>query len=299
MRKQKVILPIAALTLASVFWGADAVFIKIGVATIPATIFLAIRFFAASMIVLPLAIRNWRPINLKNFLLISLGSVFYVSLSSLALYIGLQKTTAINFAIIYMLQPLILLVLSVSFLKERIDVRTFLGICIALMGSLIIIGRPWSGGGSNSELIGNLLIVIAVFCVCIGTLICKPLTKKMSSQQLTFLYMFPGILPVAVYALKQFHTWNIASTTTASWWSLAGSTSAVVCADLLFFFALRYKKAMDVGIYQYVESVVTIIVAWFLLAERPSPGFILGALLVFAGVCLAEFSNMRKRISFK
>jgi drug/metabolite transporter (DMT)-like permease len=287
MRKQRVILPIAALTLASVLWGADAVFIKIGVASIPPTIFLAIRFFVASFAVLPLALRNWRPISLKSLLLVSLGSIFYVSLSSLALYIGLAKTTAINFAIIYMLQPLILLVLSASFLRERISV--------ALAGSLIIIGKPWAGSGNGSEMVGNLMIVIAVLCVSISTIICKPLTKKMSSQQLTFLYMFPGTLPVAVYTFGQLHSWRIASTANSSWWGLVGSTSAVVFADLLFFFALRYKKAMDVGIYQYVESVVTIIVAWFLLAERPSPGFLLGATLVFMGVCLAEFSNVIKR----
>jgi drug/metabolite transporter (DMT)-like permease len=294
MRKQKVILPIAALTLANVLWGIDGSFIKIGVTTIPPAIFLVIRYFGASLAILPLAIRNWQPISLKTFLLIVLGSIFYVSLSSLSLYIGLSKTTAINLAIIYMLQPLLLLVLSASFLRERISIHTFLGICVALAGSLIIIVRTESGGAHSSELIGNLLIVVAVFCVTIGTLICKPLTKKMSSQQQAFLYMFPGTLLVAVYAATQLHSWNVASTATSSWRSLAASITAVVFASLLFFYALRYKKAMDTGVYQYVDSVTTIIAAWFLLGERLSPGFLLGATLVFVGVYLAEFYKLRE-----
>jgi drug/metabolite transporter (DMT)-like permease len=300
MRKQKVILPIVALTVSSVLLGADTVFIKMGVASIPVSIFMTMRFLAASLFLSPPAIRNWKPLTSKGLLLVSLASIFYVSLSSLALYIGLTKTTASNSAIIYLLGPLILLVLSASFLKERLSVRTFVGICIALAGSLIIIGKPWAGGGNSSELVGNLLMVIAVFCVTISVVICKPLAKQMSIQQLSFLYMFIGILPIAIYAFTQFHGWNIASTTASGWWGLIGSTLSVVLAKPMFFFALKYKKAMDTGVYQYVESIATIVIAWILLTEKPTTGFILGAALVFVGVCLAEYSNItKKRISYK
>lgn len=296
MRKQRVILPIIALMIANILWGGDTVFIKMGVASIPVTIFMAIRFLTAALVLLPFAIRSWKPLTTKSFLLLSLSSIFYVSLSSLALYIGLTKTSASNSAIIYLLEPLILLVLSASFLKERLSIRTFVGICIALIGSLIIIGRPWMSSGSGSEVVGNLLIVIAVFCVAISILICKPLTKRVSTEQLVFLYMLPGILPIAIYALKQLGSWSVASTTASSWVGLIGSTLAVIFADLLFFFALNNKKAMDTGVYQYLESVTTIVVAWVLLAERPSPKFIIGAVFVFLGVYLAEFYKLRVKV---
>lgn len=295
MPKQRVVLPIVALTVSSVLLGADTVFIKMGVASIPVAIFMTMRFLGASLFLSPPAIRNWRPLTFKAFLLASLASLFYVSLSSLALYIGLTKTTASNSAIIYLLGPLILLVLSAAYLKERLTARTFFGICMALAGSLIIIGKPWASAGSGSELVGNLLMVIAVFCVTISVVICKPLVKQVSIQQLTFLYMFLGILPIAIYALGQFHNWDVALTTTSGWVGLVGSTLSVVLAKPLFFFALKYKKAMDTGVYQYIESVATIALAWVLLAERPTPNFILGATLVFLGVCLAEFSNITKK----
>lgn len=294
MRKQKVFLPIVALTIVSVLMGADTVFIKMGVAVIPVAIFMTIRFLAASLFLSPSAIRNWRPLNSKGFLLASLASIFYVTLSSLALYIGLTKTTASNSAIIYLLGPLILLILSASFLKERLSFRTFAGICIALVGSFIIIGKPWASNGNSTALVGNLLIVVAVFCVTISVVICKPLTKQMSAQQLSFLYMFIGTVPIAAYSFKQFHGWDITSTTTSGWIGLVGSTLAVVLAKPLFFFALKHKKAMDTGIYDYIESIATIVIAWLLLAEKPTPIFILGAALVLIGVCLAEFSNITK-----
>ena len=294
MRKQKGFLPIAALMIVSILMGADTVFIKMGVASIPVGIFMTMRFLAASLFLSPPAIRNWKPLSSKSFLLVSLASIFYVTLSSLALYVGLTKTTASNSAIIYLLGPVILLVLSASFLKERLNLQTFIGICIALVGSLIIIGKPWASSGNSSELVGNLLIVVAVFCVTISVVICKPLTKKMSIQQLTFLYMFLGTLPIAVYSFKQFHNWDALSTTTSGWVGLVGSTLAVVLAKPLFFFALKHKKAMDTGVYDYVESVATIVIAWILLSEAPTPIFIVGSALVFIGVCLTEYSSIRK-----
>jgi drug/metabolite transporter (DMT)-like permease len=298
MRKQKVFLPIAALTVVSLLMGADSVFIKMGVTVIPVAIFMTLRFLAASLFLLPPALRNWRPLTSRSFWLVSLASVFYVTLSSLALYIGLTKTTASNSAIIYLLEPIILLILSASFLKERLSLRTFTGICIALAGSFIIIGKPWAGSENSSALIGNLLIVIAVFCVTISVVICKPLTKQMSAQQLSFLYMFIGAVPIVAYSLKQFHGWDIASTTTSGWVGLAGSTLAVVLAKPLFFFALKHKKAMDTGVYDYIESIATIVIAYILLSEKPTSTFILGAVLVLVGLCLTEFSNItRKKVA--
>lgn len=292
MRKQTAFLPIAALTTVSILMGADAVFIKMGVTAIPVAIFMTMRFLAASLLLLPSAIRNWRPINARSFLLVSLASLFYGTLSSLVLYVGLTKTTASNSAIIYLLGPIILLVLSTSFLKERLNLRTFIGICVAFAGSFIIIGKPWAT--SSSALTGNLLLVIAVFCSTISIVISKPLTKQMSAQQLSFLFIFIGAIPVAVYALKQFYQWNVAAVTTSGWVGLVGSTLAVVLAKPLFFWALKRKKAMDTGVYDYVESVATIVIAWILLAEKPNPTFIAGAALVFVGVCLAEFSSIAR-----
>lgn len=284
-----------ALALASMLWGANTVFIKIGVSSIPVPVFLAGRFLVASAILLPLAIRTWKPLSVKLFLLLSLSSVFYISLSALALNIGLTKTSASNAAIIYLLEPIILLVLSASLLKERINAWTFIGICVALTGSLIIIGKPWLNVSGGSEVEGNLLIVIAAFCFAATTLICKPLAKRVSVEQLTFMNLFPGTLPIGLYALARLHNWNIAATTNASWRALIASIVSVVFANLLFFFALGYKKAQDTGVYQYLEAISTIIVAWILLSERPTLGFVFGTILVFLGVYLAEFFKLPKK----
>lgn len=294
MAKQKHLLPILALVAASSLWGMNSVLIKMGVESIPVPIFISIRFLTASLLLLPFALRTWKPLKRRDFWLFILSSVFAISLSALAMNIGLSKTTAFDAAVISLMSPLVLFILSAQFLKEKMQPKTFLGILIALAGSVIIIGRPESSGIDN--LVGNLFIVISVFCSAINVIICKPLMKKASDYQVTFMSLFPGIIPVAIYALTQLHTWDISATTARSVQGLIYSTVAIVIANFLFYYGLRYKKAQKVGAYYYIQPMVTIIAAWLVLAERPSPGFILGTVSVFAGIYLTEARRSKRRL---
>lgn len=294
MAKQKYLLPILALATASILWGMNAVLIKMGLESIPVPIFMSIRFLAASLVFLPFVIRTWKPLKRKDFWLFILSSVFAISLSALALNIGLSKTNAFDVAVISLMSPVVLFILSAQFLKERLQLKTFIGILVALAGSVVIIGRPDSSSIDN--LVGNLFVVISIFCSAISVIICKPLMKKASDYQVTFMSLFPGIIPVAIYAITQLHTWDISATTARSVQGLIYSTIAIIIANFLFYYGLRHKKAQQVGVYHYLQPVVTIVFAWFLLAERPSPGFALGAALVFAGVYLAEMRKSKHRL---
>lgn len=286
-KKQKTIVPVLALILAYVTWGVNLPMLKLGLESFPVPIFMSIRFLIASLILLPFAIRTWKPLKRRDFYLMIISSVISISLGSVALNIGLTKTSSIDAAIIGLLGPLVLYILSVEFLKERLSFKTLFGILIAFGGSIIIIGKPWDGGGMT-VLIGNLFVVISMLCGVIDTLIFKPLMNKTSAYQATFMNLFFGILPVTVVAITQFGYWNVHDITSRSMVGLVVSTAGILVANFLFFFALRYKKVQVVGIYQYIKPVITIIVAWFVLAERPSLKFAVGAGLVFLGIYLSE-----------
>lgn len=291
-KKQKIILPILALIVANITWGIYSVFIKMGVETIPAPIFISIRFVLVSLVVLPFALRNWHPITKRDLSLFTLASVFNVTLSALTLSIGLSFTTAFDTAIINLTGPLMLFILSAQFLKEKVRPATLVGIMVALAGSVIIVGRPEAGSGGH--LIGNLFVIASVFLYAVSVIISKPLMKKVGSAQAVFLNLFPGIIPVAIYSVLRLDTWDVSAVTTSSWQGLIGSMVGLLIANTLFYYALRYKRAQETGMYSYIESTATIIGAWIILGERPSPGFVVGASLVFIGIYLAEVRRTRQ-----
>lgn len=292
-RKQKYLLPILALIGANATWGVYTVFIKMGVESIPPPIFISIRFLLVSLILLPFALRSWKPLSKKDFRLFILASVFNVTLSALTLSIGLSYTTAFNAAVINLMCPLILFVLSAQVLKERMRLTTLIGIFIALAGSIIIIGRPEAG--NMGHLVGNLFVLVSVFFYACAVIISKPLMKKVSGSQAVFLSLFPGVIPVAIYSLTKLPTWDVSAVTSTSWYGLIGSIIGLLIANVLFYYALRYKRVQETGMYGYIDSTTSIIAAWFILGERASPGFILGAVLVFVGIYLAEVYRTKQQ----
>lgn len=295
MAKQRKILPILALTTASVLWGVNVPLVKLGLQTIPVPILISVKFLAASLILLPFALKTWRPLHWKTLALIVLSSLLSITFATIALNEGLKYAPSINVGVIDLLAPLILGLLSVEFLKEHISPKTFTGILVAFAGASIIIGRPWDVSlTGQTVLLGNVLIFLAMLSGVISTVITKPLLKKMSSYQATFLFLFIGTLPIVPFAFHALKDWSIHDINTGGYISVIYGIIAITLANFLFMYGLRYKKAHSVGIFRYIEPVVIIIAAWFILGEHVSSKFAIGAALVFLGIYLAEVHKVHK-----
>jgi len=300
MSKQKKLLPILALVFANVLWGVNIPLVKLGLRSIPLTIFIVIKFLVASLIFLPFAIKTWKPLTQKEWGLMACSSLLYITCSTVALNVGLQYAPSINAAVIGLLGPVLLCMLSVQFLKEHMGLKAIIGVILAFAGSAIIIGKPWEVSLNGSTvLLGNVLFLVFVLSGVISTLIAKPILSKIGSYQATFLLLFIGTLPIVPFALMRLRDWSFHSITPGGYTALIYGTIALPLANLFFFYGLKYKRAHNVAIFEYIEPVVVIIAAWFILAERPSAKFALGAGLVFLGVYLAEVRLPRKLFFYR
>jgi len=280
---------VIALIIAYVLWGVNTPLIKLGIQTIPIPIFMTIKIMGAALIVLPLAIKTWKPLTRRNFILLIISGVLWVSVGNAAFYYGLEKAPTINAALIELLGPLLLFILSVEFLREHLNLKVFLGIVIAFTGSLLIIGQPWlSNSGAKGIMIGNLMFVGSVLCHVIGTLIAKPILKKTSTYQATFLHLFFGVLPVAIISLRYIGNWSLSSVAPIGVVALIYGTVAVLVANFLLMYGLKRKLSQEVGVYFYIQPLVTISIAYVLLHEVPDKRFMLGGSLIFVGIYLVE-----------
>jgi drug/metabolite transporter (DMT)-like permease len=208
---------------------------------------------------------------------------------------GLQRVPAINASLIGLFGPLILFILSAEFLREHMSLKTFVGILIAFAGAAIVVGKPWDSTGANSGLaVGNLLIVLSVLCDITGTLICKPILKRAGTYQVTFIYLLAGILPIAVFSLQYLSALSPSRAGKNGYITMTFNILAITIANCLFMYGLKHKKAQQVGIFEYVSPIATIIAAWFILAEVPDARMIIGAAFIFVGIYLSEAKSSRK-----
>lgn len=297
MAKQKNLLPVIALVCASILWGINIPLVKLGLRSLPVTIFISVKFLAASLILLPFALKTWKPLSKVTWALIVLSSLLTMTAGAVLLNVGLQYAPSINYGIIDLLAPLLLSVLSVQFLKERMNLRSVIGVIVAFAGAAIIIGKPWEVSfNSQTVIFGNILFFASMLSGVIADLIFKPILKRFSPYQITFLCLFIGTLPIVPFALMQLRNWSYHSVTSGGYTALIYGIIAMPLANLFFFYGLKYKKAHSVAIFSYITPVVIVIAAWFILAERPSLKFALGAGLTFVGIYLAE-ARLPQRVS--
>lgn len=300
MAKQKNLLPVIALVCASILWGINIPLVKLGLRSLPVTIFITVKFLAASLLLLPFALKTWKPLSKITWALIVLASLLTMTAGAVLLNVGLKYAPSINYGIIDLLAPLLLSVLSVQFLKERMSLRSVIGVIIAFAGAAVIIGRPWEVSfNSQTMIFGNILFFASMLSGVISDLIFKPILKRFSPYQITFLCLFIGTLPIVPFALIQLKTWSYHSITAGGYTALIYGIIAMPLANLFFYYGLKYKKAHSVAIFSYITPVVIVIAAWFILAERPSLKFILGASLTFLGIYLAEIRLPSKLYAYR
>lgn len=280
-------LPVTALILANILWGTNGFLIKMSVESIPVTVQASIRFIIAGLLLLPLAIRMWKPMNSSDTIRLIASSLLFVTVSTGFFNYGLSLTTASNTAVIQLLSPVLLCILAVFVLKEKLQVKVVIGVSLSVIAAYIIIGQSWRVG-SGDELLGDALIVLSVVSGAAATIINKPLTKRIHAIQLTTLSFLIGILPMAAYALTQVSSWDIAETTDRSWTAVAISIVVIILANVLFFYALSSKTVQSVSVYSYLMLPVAVIGAWFTLGERPTVLFFVGGVLMIIGVYIVE-----------
>jgi drug/metabolite transporter (DMT)-like permease len=277
-----------ALVFAQILWGINTPVIKLGLRTVPLPLYLSVTILGAALLVAPMAYKTWKPMRRQDYILLIIGSMISITLGNVVLLMGLQRVSAVNASLIGLFGPLLLFILSVQFLKESINLRTFIGILIAFVGAAIVIGKPWGAGSSPEALTGNLLLVLSVFCDVMGTLICKPILKRAGFYQVTFVYLLAGILPIVVFSLQDVYALSPSRAGRDGYLAMAFNILAITAANCLFMYGLKHRKAQEVGIFQYIHPIATVIAAWFILAEVPNMKLIIGAIFIFVGIYLAQ-----------
>jgi drug/metabolite transporter (DMT)-like permease len=295
-KSKKIKYPVAtflALMLAEVLWGINTPVIKLGLRSVPLPVYLSVTLLGAAILLMPLAKKHWQPMSKPDYALLIVASLIGITLGNVVLLMGLKRVLALNASIINLFKPMLLLLLSVEFLKERFGWRTFWGILIAFAGAAVLIGQPWQSG-SNNESMGILLIILAAFCDVIATIMIKPIVSRSNSYQVTSLHLFIGAAPIAVYALYYLPSMSLKTIGKSGVIAIIFNIIAIALANALFYFGLKYRQAQNTGIFQYVNPVATFISAWIILGEGPNERLIAGSILIVIGIYFAEKNAFHK-----
>jgi drug/metabolite transporter (DMT)-like permease len=282
-----------ALIIANVIWGAAAAIFKLSLQNIPPFTLAFWRFFLGAIFLfiilgkkvsLPLASR-------RDGVLLFLYGFFGITLNIIFFFLGLRLTFSINSPVISSAQPILTLFFALLFLHESFKAKKFLGMVFGTIGILVIVIEPLLVHGIDGSIIGNIYLVIATVAAVLQTIVGKKIINKYNPWAFTFWAFLIGaasFLPLALYEYAKIsHLY--ASLDWRGYTGIAfGSIFSSTIGYGLFAWGLSKISATDTAMFAYVDPVVGTVMGALLLHEPITVPFLLGSVLIFGGIFLAE-----------
>ena len=220
-----------------------------------------------------------------------------MSINMLSFFKGLQLSTPINSAVLVTIIPIIVVVISALFLKEKITLNKGLGIFLGFVGAvgLILFGAEARQNAPNIPL-GNFLFLINATSYGAYLVVVKKLIEKYHPFTLMKWLFTIGVVINLPLTLPE--AMEIQWSAMPLW--VYGSVAFVVIGTtfltyLFNIFALTQLKASSVGAFVYMQPLVGILFALFAGKDELTMVKVAAMAFVLVGVYLA--SKKPKRIS--
>lgn len=288
MKLNKQSFAIIAVILSTTIWGANATIMKYTLDFVPPFSLGFIRFFGASLIFLPFLFKRIKLKDLSPTVIVT-GLIGITGTLSLY-FLGLRLTTALNAGVITSFSPLLTLLGAHILLSERTKRNVLVGAAIGLLGIGIIIGKDFSRGVLLSPL-GDFLILISIFGSVFYSIFSKKISKNLSPILTTFYVLAIGaigFIPGAIWEWQTNPNWIGSVPKSAFFGILFAIIFSSFIAHSFWQWGLSKMDAAKIGIFNYLEPIVTTITAVIILSEKITLPFIIGSIFIFAGLLIAE-----------
>jgi drug/metabolite transporter (DMT)-like permease len=281
-------LAIIAIIANTILWSAASPILKWSLADAPPFALAFFRFLLATIIMFPFVIGKLkiRYEDLKKVFILSLvGITAHISLY----YLGLSLAPSINAPIISATTPIFLIIGAIIFLHEKPKKKVLIGTLVSLIGVMIIIIRPLLGHVSVGSFTGNLYYVLATIAIVGYTILLKRYNLRYHFSTLVFwMFLFGTLALFPMYLIEMQSGLYLHLDFRGSIGIIYGAVFSSTLGYLFYNYGAKYLKAQEIGIFSYLETFITALVAIPLLGEKITFSYLLGALFVFAGIFIAE-----------
>ncbi len=282
-----------ALLLTCFFWAISFVASKVALNFFPPVTVVTLRMIVSSLCFILLFLHKRPNIPYRrmwpSLLLLSL---FGTGLHYTVQTFGLTLTSAANAGVYAITSPITITIIAWIFLREGLSPLKAIGMLLALLGVVFVIGPDQILNFSLSgHILGDLLVMASIFMWGIFTVLSKHYGSSLPALSLTAAITFLGTAMMLPAGLWEFFS-NQAPVRTApteAWLAILFlGVSCSFLATLLYLYALKQTESQKVGAYLYTIPPMTQLAAFFILGETIAITAILGMGLVLAGVWMTE-----------
>jgi drug/metabolite transporter (DMT)-like permease len=294
MHKSKT-LPYLEAIFAVVVWGASFIATKVALRDISPVSIVWLRF-AMGVIILGIAVGLRKQFSLLEksewlyFALLGfLGITFHQWLQSNALQTSEAGTTAW----IVSTTPVFMALLGWVVLKEKLGWIKTAGILLAFVGVLLVV---YEGDFSSLSLRsfgkpGDILILISAINWAVFSVLSRRGLKTHPATLMMFYVMTLGWVFTSILFFTTGDISEIGRLTLNGW--VAAAFLGVFCSGLAYiawYDALKALSTAQTGVFLYIEPLIAVVVAFFVLGEAITAASLLGGGIILMGVWLVNRS---------
>jgi drug/metabolite transporter (DMT)-like permease len=295
------------LLLMVLIWGGNYSLVKATFREIPPLPFNTLRLlvaaavFAASLIAtrlwmrrrgrpLPRALYTEATLSRRDWLgLLGLGLIGHLAYQWCFIQ-GIAHTSASNGALILGCTPVAVALLSAAVGQERIGRVHWLGAGLSILGLYLVAGR--NGANAGSSILGDALMLVAVACWSVYTVLGRPLLERHSPLFITGTTMGMGALAFAATTWWAFDEVRWGEVSGLAWVSvIASALLALNLAYLIYYVGVQRLGSARTAMFSNMVPVAGMVVAWLTLGEPAQARQIGGAAAIVAGILLTRLSR--------
>ncbi len=283
-------------------WGVALPIVKPALSVTTPFQFLLYRYVLAAILSTPILVWYlWRQRRLIRYIprivgIELLGTVLALSV----LYEGLDRTSSLEASLIVTTLPFFLTLGGIIFLHEKEEKREWIGLGLALSGTLFLAIEPLLDGQMLVDRVsfsGNALVVAYNFIMAAALLLAKKYYQKLPKFFVTTISFYVGMVCFAGLSMFKLGLnfnelvsigWQQLQQPIVGWSSLYMATFGSIIGLTAYIIGQNNMEASEAGLFTYLEPIFYVPLAVFFLHEPVTPGVMVALALVALGVWWAE-----------
>ena len=207
----------------------------------------------------------------------------FLSLSFVAYIAAMSMTTVANVVFIISTQTIFLAIFGYLFLKEKISLKGFIAIFLALIGMIIMVGNSINQG----TLLGNIIS----FAIPINFTILVMIIRKYPELDMIPAIFYSGIFS-GIYGLflSSSLTFSMNDILMGFLLGVPQLAFGFICVTI----GTKTTQAVTVGLLMLLETIFAPIWVWIFLNEVPPSSVLIGGLIIILAVALKSFDKSKK-----
>jgi len=284
------------LFLPVLFWGLSYIAIKIGLLYLTPLELISMRLLLAAPTLFIILKIKGISISFKRdrWLYVFSGMVIFLHFYIMA--VGMETVSATDTSWILTTAPIFIALLSRILLKEPFGLFPALGLAIATIGVLVLM----SGGDFTTfswlTSVNDWLVFASCITWAIYTIFGRVITRRHNSMAATFIMILIPAVIIAPPVMITSGFSKLAAMPLDGW--IAVVFLGIFCLAMAFWLwteGLSRHPAAKVGIYLYVEPLITTFAAIYLLEEHLTVFTSIGAIAIIAGVYVSSYDTKAVR----